>query len=129
LTLKALELRNQYRSDRHNLLEDFYIPCLKQAGTYDRAVGFFSSTSLAMAAQGLVAFVKASGKMRLIASPSLSDEDIPAIEQGLKQWQEVITEALLRELERELEQVIKNRLACLAWLLSKGVLEITAVID
>lgn len=124
MSLKDLALRNQYRSDRHDLLNDFYVPCLKQAEAYDRAVGFFSSTSLALAAQGLAAFVKTGGKMRLIASPHLSDEDIQAIEQGLKQRQEAVTEALLRELEQELEQVIQNRLACLAWLLSKGVLEI-----
>ncbi|XGV96535.1 MAG: DNA phosphorothioation system restriction enzyme [Leptolyngbya sp. BL-A-14] len=124
VSLKDLALRNQYRSDRHDLLNDFYVPCLKQAGAYDRAVGFFSSTSLALAAQGLAAFVKTGGKMRLIASPHLSDEDVQAIEQGLKQRQEVLTEALLRELEQELEQVMQNRLACLAWLLSKGVLEI-----
>ena len=125
MSLKDLNLRNQYRSDRSDLLNDFYVPCLKQSGVYDRAVGFFSSTSLAMAAQGLTAFVKTGGKMRLIASPHLSDEDIQAIKQGLKQRQEAVTEALLRELEPpELEQVVQNRLACLAWLLSQGVLDI-----
>lgn len=124
MSLKDLALRNQYRSDRHDLLNDFYVPCFQQARTYDRAVGFFSSTSLALAAQGLSVFVKSGGRMRLIASPHLSDDDIHAIEQGLKQRQDVISAALVRELERELEQVIYNRLACLAWLLSNGVLNI-----
>lgn len=128
MSFKDLALRNQYRSDRHDLLNDFYVPCLKRAETYDRAVGFFSSTSLALAAQGLAAFVKTGGKMRLIASPHLSDDDIQAIEQGLKQRQEAVTGALLRELEQEFEQVIQNCLACLAWLLSKGVLEIKLAI-
>ena len=54
LSLKYLDLRNQYRSDRHNLLE-FYIPCLERSLTYDRAVGFFSSSSLAAAAKGVTA--------------------------------------------------------------------------
>lgn len=44
MSLKDLALQNQYRSDRHDLLDDFYIPCLKHAETCDRAVGFFSST-------------------------------------------------------------------------------------
>lgn len=124
MSLKDLSLRNQYRSDRHNLLEDFYIPCLKRAIAYDRAVGFFSSTSLALAAQGLAVFVKTGGKMRLIASPHLSDEDMQAIEQGLKQRQDVVTAAVLRALNQEFEQVVQDRLACLAWLLRHGVLEI-----
>ena len=128
MSLIDLALRNQYRSDRHDLLNDFYIPCLQQAQTYDRAVGFFSSTSLALAAQGLATFVKTGGKMRLIASPHLSEEDIQSIEQGLKQRQEAVTDALLRELDQEFEQVIQNRLACLSWLLSQGVLAIKLAI-
>jgi hypothetical protein len=124
LSLSDLELRNQYRSDRHNLLRDFYVSCLSQAVTYDRAVGFFSSTSLALAAQGLLDFIQSQGRMRLVASPHLSEEDITAIEQGLKQRDEVIAESLLRELEQEFEQVVIDRIACLAWLLSKGFLEI-----
>lgn len=124
MSLKDLNLRYQYRSDRHNLLTDFYIPCLQQAVTYDRAVGFFSSTSLSIAAQGLTAFVNAGGKLRLVASPQLSAEDVAAIDQGLQQRQEVIAAALTRELEQEFEQVVSDRLACLAWLLSQGILEI-----
>lgn len=128
MSLNDLDLRNQYRSDRHNLLNDFYIPCLQKAKAYDRAVGFFSSTSLTLASQGLTAFVNSGGKMRLIASPHLSDEDIDAIEQGLKQRQEAITAAVVQELEQEFTQIIHDRLACLAWLLYQGVLEIKLAI-
>lgn len=124
MSLKDLDLRNQYRSDRHNLLQDFYIPCLSRAVTYDRAVGFFSSTSLALAAQGLSYFIQSNGRMRLVASPHLSAEDIAAIEKGLKQRDEAIVEIAIRELEQEFEQVVEDHLACLAWLLSKGFLEI-----
>ncbi|MBD1859709.1 DNA phosphorothioation system restriction enzyme [Leptolyngbya sp. FACHB-1624] len=62
--------------------------------------------------------------MRLIASPHLSDEDVNAIQQGLKQREQAIADALSRELEQDLEQVILDRLACLAWLLRHGFLEI-----
>lgn len=62
--------------------------------------------------------------MRLVTSPKLSEEDTQAIEQGLKQRDEVITAALQRELEVELPQIIQDRLGALVWLLSKGLLEI-----
>lgn len=62
--------------------------------------------------------------MQLIASPYLSEEDAEAIEQGLKARETVIAQSLLHELEQEFEQVVYDRLACLAWLLSNGVLEI-----
>jgi DNA phosphorothioation system restriction enzyme len=123
LSLKDLELRNQYRSDRHNLLADFYIPCLERSLTYDRAVGFFSSTSLAAAAKGVSALIRVGGRMRLIASPHLSPEDADAIAKGLKQRNEVITTILLHELE-QLDRLAGDRLSYLAWLLSKELLEI-----
>jgi DNA phosphorothioation system restriction enzyme len=123
LSLKDLDLRNQYRSDRHNLLEDFYIPCLERSLTYDRAVGFFSSTSLAAAAKGVSALIRVGGRMRLIASPYLSQEDRDAIAQGLRQREEVIEVALVLELE-QLEQLANDRLGYLAWLLSRELLEI-----
>jgi hypothetical protein len=66
--------------------------------------------------------------MRLIASPYLSKEDIEAISQGLKQREEVITKSLLSVLEIDLDEITKNRFACLAWLLSQGVLEIKLAI-
>ncbi|BAU13923.1 type III restriction enzyme [Leptolyngbya sp. NIES-3755] len=123
MNLKNLDLRNQYRSDRHNLLEDFYIPCLERSLTYDRAVGFFSSTSLAAAAKGITALTRVGGRMRLIASPHLSPEDADAIAQGLKQREAVITTVLLHELE-QLDELASDRLSYLAWLLSKELLEI-----
>ncbi|MGI0492165.1 DEAD/DEAH box helicase family protein [Alkalinema pantanalense CENA528] len=123
MILKNLDLRNQYRSDRHNLLEDFYIPCLERSLSYDRAVGFFSSTSLAAAAKGVSALIGGGGRMRLIASPHLSSEDAEAISKGLKQREEVIEKVLVRELE-QLEQLANDRLGYLAWLLSRELLEI-----
>ncbi|MBW4695613.1 MAG: DNA phosphorothioation system restriction enzyme [Lyngbya sp. HA4199-MV5] len=131
MSLRDLDLRHQYRSDspgetlreRHHLLEDFYIPCLERSLTYDRAVGFFSSTSLAAAAKGIATLIRVGGRMRLIASPYLSQADADAIAQGLKQREEVITAVLVQELE-QLDQLAHDRLAYLAWLLSKGRLEI-----
>ncbi|HEY9626526.1 MAG TPA: DNA phosphorothioation system restriction enzyme [Coleofasciculaceae cyanobacterium] len=123
MSLKNLAFANQYRSDRHNLVEDFYIPCLERSLIYDRAVGFFSSSSLAAAAKGVTALIQGGGKMRLIASPHLSQDDAEAIAQGLKQREAVITAALLQELEQP-EPTASDRLSYLAWLLSKGLLEI-----
>lgn len=65
-------------------------------------------------AQGLTAFIRSGGQMRLVTSPKLSDEDIEAIARGLQERNQVIERVLIREFERELEQVVKDRLACLA---------------
>lgn len=128
MSLRELAIRDEYRSDRCDLIEDFYIPCLEQATVYSRAVGFFSSTSMIAVSKGLTALIRAGGTMRLVASPCLSSEDIEAIATGLKQRDEVITEVILQELDREFEEVAKDRLACLAWLLSQEILEIKLAI-
>ena len=124
MSFKDLILQDDYRTDRFNLIQDFYIPCLEKATVYNRAVGFFSSTSIAAAAEGITALIRSGGKMQLIASPYLSAEDATAIAQGLKQREEVIASVVVRELEREFEPIVKERLASLAWLLAQGFLEI-----
>lgn len=121
MSLQDLNIQDRYRSDdRYNLVEDFYVPCLSETTLYSRAVGYFSSTSIVAVAQGLAALIDAGGKMRLVASPCLSPEDIKAIEKGLKQRDVVVSQAIVREFET----VANDRLACLSWLLSQGVLEI-----
>ncbi|MFP4338205.1 MAG: DEAD/DEAH box helicase family protein [Halothece sp.] len=124
MTLQQLNLQDEYRSDRCNLIQDFYIPCLEQATLYRRAVGFFSSSSMAVAAKGLTALIRSGGKMQLITSPQLSQEDQEAIARGLKQREEAIAAITQRELEQAFSEVVKSRLECLAWLLRQGVLEI-----
>jgi superfamily II DNA or RNA helicase len=120
LSLKSIDIKDHYRSDRDNLIQDFYVPCLSETILYSRAVGYFSSTSIVAVSQGLAALIEAGGTMRLVASPYLSIEDIEAIKKGLKQREEVISSAIIKEFET----VSKDRLACLSWLLSNNILDI-----
>ncbi len=120
MSLQNINIQDHYRSDRNNLIQDFYIPCLSKTISYSRAVGYFSSTSIVAVSQGLAALIEAGGKMRLVASPCLSPEDIKAIEKGLKQRKEVISSAIIKEFE----SVSQDQLACLSWLLSQNVLDI-----
>lgn len=65
-------LKRSYRTGRDQVVPDFYIPCFKQSVRYDRAVGYFTSASLSLAARGVVHMViQNKGKMRLVASPDL----------------------------------------------------------
>lgn len=128
LSLSELTIQDEYRSSDNSIIQDFYIPCLERSIVYKRAVGFFSSTSMATAAKGLSALICAGGKMQLIASPKLSNEDIEAISTGLKQREKIIAEVTRKELEQEFNDVVKHRLACLAWLLSRKLLDIKLAI-
>jgi hypothetical protein len=84
-SLRDLPLALSYQSGTHDLVRDFYLPCLGAAKLYQRAVGYFSSQGLALAAQGLQQLLEKGGRMQLIASPVLHEEDIQAIRAGYDQ--------------------------------------------
>lgn len=119
-----VEIKPEYRSRLDNVMKDFYIPVLKQAVIYKRAVGFFSSSALLEMSAGLCGLVKNGGKIQLIASPRLSAEDIEAINEGLRRRDEVIAEALIRELATPTGPQEIARLNLLSNLIASGVLEI-----
>ena len=129
MSLRDLALQDTYRSDRCDLVQDFYQPCLERAVRYDRAVGYFSSSALALVARGLTACIGAGGRMRLVTSPHLSAADVAAIDQGLAQRQAVIEGALLRALDpATMPDFERQRLAALTWLLAQGCLVIKLVV-
>lgn len=124
MSLRDLPIRSSYRSDDCNLVADFYIPCFNNSVRYKRAVGFFSSSALTIAAKGLHPFLQSDGKVQLIASPHISREDAKAIEDGYRSRAAVVEESVLRSLEEPFDQVLESRLDCLAWMIQKEILEI-----
>lgn len=124
MSLKDANIHFKYRSDRGDIVDDFYIPCLKVCKEYWRAVGYFTSNSLATAAKGISEFIKNKGKMKLIASPFFEKEDIEAIASGYEARENVLNKCLLRQLVNLDDEIIKNRLNNLAWLVSEELLEI-----
>lgn len=99
--LKDVELKKEYRSLLDNVVQDFYIPLLKDATLYQRAVGFFSSSSLVEISKGIAAMAEAGGKIQIVASPYLSDEDIEAIKKGYADRDKIIEGALIASLSDE----------------------------
>ena len=119
-----IEIKTEYRSRLDNVIKDFYVPVLKQSVLYKRAVGFFSSTALVELSAGICGLVKNGGKIQLIASPHLSSDDIEAINSGLKRRDDVIEEALIRQLSEPIGVEEAARLNLLSNLIAAGVLEI-----
>jgi superfamily II DNA or RNA helicase len=80
--LADLPLKTDYRKGRDDIAHNFYLPCMRIADRYDRAVGFFNSAIYVIAWPSLKDFVTHHGKMRLVCSPVLSPNDIDAIATG-----------------------------------------------
>ncbi len=125
LGFKKLLLKPEYRSFEDDITNDFYVPVLKETFHYKRAVGYFSSTALIEITKGLKGLVNNSGKIQIIASPQLSEEDVNAIELGYKHRDQVISESIVRNLDLDTEDYFKKkRLNILASLISNNVLDI-----
>jgi len=89
MNFKNIIIKNEYRSPDDNVINDFYIPLLKNAVLYKRAVGFFSSSSLIEITKGISGLVKNNGRIQIVASPELSKDDIEAIDKGYDLREEI----------------------------------------
>jgi superfamily II DNA or RNA helicase len=106
----------------------FYIPVLRESIAYDRATGYFSVESLVHAASGVAGLIENGGRMRLI----LGAHDVPkelweAYQMGLRSGKDIVEEVARRiaeGLEKIEDILVKRRLEALAWMFSKGILEV-----
>lgn len=125
MSLKEVSIKNEYRSLIDNVVQEFYIPLLERARVYKRAVGFFSSTSLAEITKGIATMAASGGKIQIVASPYLSEEDIMAIQKGYADRNRIIEGALLRQITEEIADYYSmQRLNLLACLIAEGILDI-----
>lgn len=121
-----LKIKKTYNSDEDDILNSFYIPSLSLAVEYNRLAGFFSSSSLAIAARGIYPLIARGGKIKLIASPLLTEADIRIIKEHVAQKSAVIEDCLLKEIlpENFSEDFIRDHLSALGWMLRNELLEI-----
>ncbi|GLS00436.1 DNA-repair protein [Brevundimonas denitrificans] len=124
--LRDLPLKAVYRSETDSLLEDFYIPALSQAVTYDRAVGYFSAGMISYAAQGLSAFIGNEGKMRLVIGGELAAEDVDAMREGYetRKLSERYGDVISQALGEVSDGLFQRRLEALSYLIATGRLDV-----
>ncbi len=125
---RELELKTAYDSNDDDVLHDFYIPVLSLAKRYRRLSGFFSSTTLAIAAKGIAQFIANEGEMDLVVGTSLSKQDVDAINSGTIEPDRVIAESMIRELESIEGEFIRDHVRALAWMVAKRKLRIKVAI-
>lgn len=82
MALRDLPFKKAYHKPEDDIAAAFYLPAVAAATQYDRAVGFFSSSIYLLAWPSLKRFVASGGRMRLICSPVLSDQDHAALRDG-----------------------------------------------
>lgn len=126
---RKLELRTNYSSEADNLYEDFFLPALKEAVIYRRAVGFFSLGVLLNAPAAMSSIVENEGRIELIFGKLVTPEDFEAIRRG-------VTEPLLSDEFPRFDQIVAERpgtlleyrIRMLAWLFTAGRLEMKVAV-
>lgn len=125
MSLKDLDIKLSYIScGEENIAKSFLVPALKHTKRYRRSVGFFSSGVFGPIIDGIVALSRNGGKIELIASPQLSDEDINAINLGYRKREEIIESAFSRDFMKELDTLDDAKLQLLVALIANGTLDI-----
>jgi len=79
LTLRDLSLKQEYRSDRDDVVSEFFIPCLTNSIQYDRTIEFISVKSLSTLTFGLENIQDHHAKIRLVSGHRFSTSDLNSI--------------------------------------------------
>lgn len=123
--LSALPLEAQYRTGERDPVQGFYVPCLGAAATYSRAVGYFRSTVFLIVGQALVDFARRGGRIRLVCSPSVTEEDAKAIATGYADQSSAVASSLDRDLDELFrDDTTSYRARVLSTLIALDVLDI-----
>lgn len=125
MNYQKLEIKRSYVSvGQENIAKSFLTPVLKCTKSYKRSVGFFSSSVLQPIVDGIVALARNNGKIQLIASPNLTEDDIHAINTGYEAREKVINASFTRDFMKEIEVFDDAKLQLLATLIARGTLDI-----
>ena len=71
-----------YRPGEFNSPERFFNDCLENSKEFDLQLGYFSSATISVLADGFASFISNGGRMRLVINHIVSDKDKDAISKG-----------------------------------------------
>ena len=76
LGLREIELKEEYRSDRDDIVAEFFFPCLGHCIEYDRCVDLLSIQTLATIAMAFDNFAGGKAKLRMITGHRFKTADL-----------------------------------------------------
>ncbi len=128
--LNDLDLKPVYDSSEYDIIDSLFCPLLKESCRYDRGVGYFSSSWLKLASEGLQFIANNGGKIRYVMSPILSKDDIQAINVGVDARENQILYKALEVSILDLEKKLKyETLNTLSWLIADEIIDIKLAIS
>ena len=88
--LRELNLKEEYRSDRDDIVSEFFVPCLSNCIEYDRCIENVSVKSLSTLALGFENFAKNQAKMRIITGNRFRASDLDLLTKLMSNGEDII---------------------------------------
>lgn len=76
LSLSEINLKEEYRSDRDDIVAEFFFPCLSNCIEYDRCVDFLSIQTLATIAMAFDNFARGKAKLKMVTGHRFKTADL-----------------------------------------------------
>ena len=76
LGLREIDLKEEYRSDRNDIVVEFFFPCLSNCIEYDRCVDFLSIQTLATISMAFDNFAEGKAKLRMVTGHRFKTTDL-----------------------------------------------------
>ena len=125
MTFKEFAIEKSYiNRGSNNFLDSLLKPALREAAYYRRSVGFFSSSVFSLLLNSLPSFIRNNGKIHLIVSPELSNDDIKAIQLGYEKKSDLLKRRFLEDFDAEIRLFDDVGLDTLAELVARGILDV-----
>lgn len=124
MSFSDLDIASAYETLVADPIEGFYVPVLREAVGYDRIAGFFTSSSLALAARGIAGLIRNGGTMRLVVSPKLNPEDVRVIQESGENPLHYIERSMIDELDNLEASFEADHVRALGWMLARGLLQL-----
>ncbi len=125
MTFKEFAIEKSYiNRGSNNFLDSLLKPALREAAYYRRSVGFFSSSVFSLLLNSLPSFIRNNGKIHLIVSPELSNDDIKAIQLGYEKKSDLLKRRFLEDFVAEIRLFDDVGLDTLAELVARGILDV-----
>lgn len=74
--MRSLSLKQEYRSDRNDLVSEFFVPCLSNCVQFDRAIQYVAAKSISTLWAGFTNFANNNSKIRIITGHRFRPEDL-----------------------------------------------------
>jgi superfamily II DNA or RNA helicase len=123
-----LNLKKTYSSDIDDILRTFFIPVLKESKDYKRLTGFFSSSSLAAAAEGFGGLIENDGFVRMVMSPKISYRDFEIMKNANNDPQKFVESKIQPYLVNIEDEFTRDHFFALGWMLANEKIEIRVAI-